>query len=407
MTKRTKAIITSYFNAEDKPVEANFADFVDTSMQGYGGFLVAASDAPQVWIDHADYLCDGTNDEAQIQAAIDALSASGGIIKLSPGTFTCSKVGEVVADPHSGYCILIDENDGAIDLMGSGWGTIMKMADNQAANISVLLINGAIASERNNPTIVHNIKFDGNKTGQTDVSDDLPIVEILYANDVIIKECWFVDPKNTCTRAYRSSERISWINNYIDCSNGKTGLRTESKYFLIDGNHIKCSNAASSGAGLDISVNADIDVASESIIITNNIINGGSVSVSIAGARRCIISNNQIVNQLNLNGWAIKLGMYHATSNDYACFENIIKGNILYNIRQGIQLTGDAAKQTVRNIIEGNIITEGADVNLANGIVVNDANCVNTQLLNNIIMGATTGITDNGTSTIQTGNVVL
>ena len=49
--------------------------------------FVAASNAPAWQKTGADYVCDGTNDEVQIQAAIDALSNTGGRIRLSAGTF--------------------------------------------------------------------------------------------------------------------------------------------------------------------------------------------------------------------------------------------------------------------------------------------------------------------------------
>ena len=39
---------------------------------------------------NCDYICDGTNDEVQIQAAIDAVTATGGTVKLMEGTFNIS-----------------------------------------------------------------------------------------------------------------------------------------------------------------------------------------------------------------------------------------------------------------------------------------------------------------------------
>src|SRR3989338_6523001 len=54
--------------------------------------LVAANDASAAAKRWADYTCDGTADDVQIQAAIDALPASGeiqdGTVVLSEGTFT-------------------------------------------------------------------------------------------------------------------------------------------------------------------------------------------------------------------------------------------------------------------------------------------------------------------------------
>ncbi len=48
-------------------------------------YVVAASDSK--WKSDADYICDGTEDDVQIQAAIDALPATGGSVHLMEGTF--------------------------------------------------------------------------------------------------------------------------------------------------------------------------------------------------------------------------------------------------------------------------------------------------------------------------------
>lgn len=56
-----------------------------------GEYLVAASDAPW-WIRQVAWAtCSGTNDEVEIQAAIDAAATVGGTVELSGGTFTVSK----------------------------------------------------------------------------------------------------------------------------------------------------------------------------------------------------------------------------------------------------------------------------------------------------------------------------
>lgn len=52
--------------------------------------LVAASDAPSVVQQIADQVCDGTDDQVEIQAAVDSLGAAGGTVLLSEGTFTTS-----------------------------------------------------------------------------------------------------------------------------------------------------------------------------------------------------------------------------------------------------------------------------------------------------------------------------
>lgn len=57
------------------------------SGSGSASVIVAASNAPTNWISDADYQCDGTDDEVQIQAAIASLPAQGGTVQLSPGLF--------------------------------------------------------------------------------------------------------------------------------------------------------------------------------------------------------------------------------------------------------------------------------------------------------------------------------
>lgn len=60
---------------------------------GGGGEMsvtVAASDASEFEIARADFVCDGVDDEEEILAAIDTLSAWGGRVKLSSGNFWAS-----------------------------------------------------------------------------------------------------------------------------------------------------------------------------------------------------------------------------------------------------------------------------------------------------------------------------
>jgi len=59
-------------------------------------FIVAASDSEHKY--EADYFCDGTNDHVQIQAALDALPASGGEVHLLDGTYNCAD--EVVLNSY-------------------------------------------------------------------------------------------------------------------------------------------------------------------------------------------------------------------------------------------------------------------------------------------------------------------
>lgn len=77
--------------------------------------LVAASNAPQSVKDRAQYLCDGTADDVQIQAAIaEAKAAGGGIVQLSRGAFNWASTVNITGNTD-------EDNAPTIQLRGVGW----------------------------------------------------------------------------------------------------------------------------------------------------------------------------------------------------------------------------------------------------------------------------------------------
>lgn len=90
-------------------------------------FYVAASDAQAGEKAGANYLCDGTADDVEINAAITALPSTGGRIELSSGTFTINAA--------------INTNKAGITLVGQGKNTIIKVVNSAAgsfANSSII-----------------------------------------------------------------------------------------------------------------------------------------------------------------------------------------------------------------------------------------------------------------------------
>ncbi len=125
--------------------------------------IVAASDAYPNSIAQADYWCDGIDDQVQIQAALDALPASGGMVQLTEGTFV------VDHQPDATYSVIAMVDDSW--LRGMGAGTVIKLVD-----------NAVLAGETGHPIIetydevaltlalnwkVSDLQIDGNKTNQT------------------------------------------------------------------------------------------------------------------------------------------------------------------------------------------------------------------------------------------------
>ena len=115
-------------------------------------YVVAASDAPDHVKRQADYVCDGIDDQVEIQAAIDALPASGGTVHLSAGNYLISETIRIVRRDNT-------------TLSGSGAnvyftdaGTIITLAD--GSNCTMIYVN-----KRN--CHIQDLKLIGNRTHQT------------------------------------------------------------------------------------------------------------------------------------------------------------------------------------------------------------------------------------------------
>lgn len=412
MTIKTKAEAKAYFETGDIPVQSEFADMIDTTMRGFGGLLVAASDAPQVWKDNADYQCDGTNDEVQIQAAIDALDATyGGKVILSPGTFTVAKAGTTNGSSYTmGYCVLIDENDAAVTLEGQGIGsTILKMADGQEYPCALLLIRGTdeTTGKRTNPTAIRKIEVDGNNANQDFADNEGALIQLAYADYVTLEEVY---PHNSETMGVQ----VLRLSNYfvakncrfvIDTADCTAGLRIESQKAQI-------SNCQFTGNNdypyppFQCVTNADIGVQSSDIQVIGCTFDTGRL-LAVIGGNRITFMGCSFINATYASAWALQILAAAGLGVDYNTDDAKVIGCSFQNIRQGIQIAPSGTCLVRRAIIAENTIIEGSTIGLANGIVVNSAGCQNTQLLNNIILSATTAITDNGTDTVSTGNVVL
>jgi len=100
MAKQTRTTLKSYFNTGDYPTEQNFADLIESARNleddGYSLVVTVA-----MFPDVGDYVCDGTDDDVQIQEAIDSLGSSGGTVFIKKGVYnTASNPGVKVRNKH-------------------------------------------------------------------------------------------------------------------------------------------------------------------------------------------------------------------------------------------------------------------------------------------------------------------
>lgn len=117
--------------------------------------VVAASDASAAERRGADYVCNGTADEVEIQAAIDALPATGGRVSLSSGTFSTSAA------------IYTRRK---LTLSGQGKSTIILAASGASRNMIAVFnynsSNGGRGATAGNDVTISDLALDGNGLSQ-------------------------------------------------------------------------------------------------------------------------------------------------------------------------------------------------------------------------------------------------
>ncbi len=125
-------------------------------------FVVAASDSAASSKKQADYVCDGVDDQVEIQAAIDALPANGGKVLLLEGTFILDAPNDFYV-AGSKYSINVNKNN--LQISGSK-GTVLKLKNGINIGTASNLYLATLNIGGNNITI-KNIHFNNNYTNVT------------------------------------------------------------------------------------------------------------------------------------------------------------------------------------------------------------------------------------------------
>lgn len=124
-------------------------DLANRLRQNAPSRLVAANDAPATVKQVAAYVCDGTDDQSQINAAIADAIADGALsVTLSTGTF------------HLGDVVSIPVVQG-LSIRGSGWDTVLKVAP--ASNRYAVVFDGGGDTR----VAIRDLTIDGSMLDQT------------------------------------------------------------------------------------------------------------------------------------------------------------------------------------------------------------------------------------------------
>ena len=181
-------------------------------------FVVAASGASRRIKAAADYVCDGTADQTEINNAINALGSTGGLVQLSEGTFFLAAPVVVKSD---------------ITLQGMGGGTILNQ--NTAATDGIQLQKSNVRMG------VHNLRIQGG-SALTDAVPGGSAILIKNNRQCFVRNIW-VDGVTPTDDRWKFGIDI----------NDDAGS-TPSRHILVDGFNIESISSAADSTGIRLRV---------------------------------------------------------------------------------------------------------------------------------------------------------
>jgi len=315
--------------------------------------VVAASDAFALSKSQADYVCDGTADQVEINAALAALPASGGEVVLSEGNFA------IAASITPATNSKIRGQGMATKLTGAAGISIFDLNNKDDVKISDMWLYGAGSSDLTSGLVwiqggsvritVKDVKIEATEWGM--------LIDSGGSTDILVEGCLFTDIGDvggaTGYGIITAGLRVQIINNRF------VSVRRHAVYFTGSASH---SGSYSVCSGNQIYDN-------DFIAITTGAVSGQPANEHIA------ISNNVINNTPK--------GVYLG---DLAGYITIV-GNTIKDVTQGIYLEGqnsfDMTKLPYHVAILGNVIDT-----CAYGVVILGGSYIS--IAGNTVKGATT-----------------
>lgn len=276
--------------------------------------VVAASDSKDK--EKADYVCDGANDQVEIQAAINAMPIAGGRILLLAGTYNL--VGVNIPGVSWDTPIFVTKSN--ITIEGQGNNTLLNLVDDNGLTLlGVICVKGA------NDIVIKNLSINGGlSTGQ--LSGGIYIIE---------------------------GQRIRIENVYLT----QTDLHTIAIYDVTDGwiigNKIYNDSVGSlDNHGIDLDYWEDTMAGNHRILIADNIIeNVGATASKVENSTDITYSNNTCIRNSG------DLGGLMVDRNNGAT--GISTQNISYLGNRLINTSLNIGGRTGGVLVDGNYITGG------------------------------------------------
>lgn len=287
--------------------------------------------------DDCDYLCDGTDDQVEINNAIIDLPATGGEIKILDGTYNITGKIKTVKDN--------------IKISGNGATTILKrMWENKNNTLE------GVITVINNQCNIENLQFDGNRT-QFSSNYNCSILLLSDKNTITGNIC-----NNSQYGIYLDSKDDNVITGNNCHDNAKNGIHLNTGFNNIITGNICYRN---SGNGVYLKLNN----TSRNTIIGNNCSDNNNSNIYLSGGNGNTITGNTC-NGNNNSVFGIYLSYtYHNTITGNTCNDNGSTG--IYVISSN------------SNTITGNTCNNNAHA----GIYIDHSNN-NTFIGNTCILGA-------------------
>lgn len=249
--------------------------------------VVAASDSSAKSKAQADYVCDGVNDQIEIQAAIDTLQK--GNIVLLDGTYNLNP--ETSFYEGDWYAALFLENKS--DIIVEGRGAVLSLPNSATVKNFALAIEAPCSNIK-----IQQLKFDctgsTSTTNQGAIFYNSSVGSSGYITNLAIQDCTFDGGRSFVIWGDgENARRFNVLNNFFTSSH-------------INSYGIACHNSPSFANISNNIFNVAGGIFLDSMYgvnITNNVMSGIRANgiYSYDYVRECIISNNYIETALDVN----------------------------------------------------------------------------------------------------------
>ena len=251
--------------------------------------IVAASNSLDK--SRADYVCDGTADQEEINTAIAALGAAGGVVLLLEGAYSITGSINLASN---------------VALVGQGPGTVLRIPDGFNADLNV--IYGSSVSG----VLVENLRIDGNKANQG--AGSMNGIYLSSATYSEVRGCWVENMTNhgICLFYYSNTNTVAGNT----CrGNGNCGI-----YLYASSNNVVAANSCR-GNGYGIY----FDHSDNNVVVANSCRGNSSHGIFFFTGGNSTIAGNSCWE--NGNGISLR----YAGS-------NIVSGNSCHGNGNGIYL---------------------------------------------------------------------